>query len=187
MMAKSLGLRSTAVLIIACLSVWACATVESDYIPGSAATTTSSPAFQFRTGLRVAVLPFTVLGNPEKTIDISEADRLGLKLQSIGITVIESLIFQEQRYCFQGLIPEKELDAIQEILDIDYLVFGTVNYEYSTAHSLFGKGYHYPSSATVRFVDTTTGEIVMISTTKPVQGSMAEEIGDSIINHVFSD
>jgi len=183
MMAKSLALRITAGLIIACLSVWACATVESDYTPGSVATTTNSPVFEFSSGLRIAVLPFTVLGNPDRTIDISEADKLGMKLQNIGFIVIESLVFQEHAFCFQGLIPEEDLDDIQESLDIDYLVFGTINYTYSAGHSLFGKGHYYRSSASVRFVDTNTGEVVMFATTGPVPGSMAEEIGESIKNH----
>ena len=143
--------------------------------------------FVFRPGLRISVLPFTVLGNPERTVDVSEADKLGMKFQEIGFTIIESLVFQEHGFHFQGLLPEEDWDALREILDIDYLVFGTINYTYTPGYSLAGKGYYYRSSASVRFVDTNTGEVVLIATTDRVQGSMAEEIGESIKNHLFRD
>lgn len=187
MMVKSLALRKTAVLVIACLSVLACATVESDYMPGSVAMTTSSPRFEFSPGLRIAVLPFTVLGNPNRTIDISESEKLAMKLQSIGFTIIESLVFQKHEFRFQGLIPEQDWEVVQGVLDIDYFVFGTIDYTYNSGYSLFGKGHYYLSSASVRFVDTNTGEVVVIATTSPVPGSMAEEIGESIKNHFFRD
>jgi hypothetical protein len=174
-------------LVLAMFLFWSCKTVDTPVLPGSTARITSSPEFDFSPGLRIAVLPFTVLGNPERTVDISEADKLGMKLQSIGFTIIESLVFQEHGFHLQGLIPEDDWDALQEILNIDYLVFGTINYTYNPGYSLAGKGYYYRSSASVRFVDTNTGEVVLIATTDRVQGSMAEEIGESIKNHLFRD
>ena len=184
MIAKDEIVRKVLVLFITLLSVWACRTVETDVVPGSTAKTVSSPDFDFSPGLRVAVLPFTVLGNPDRTTDISEADKLSMKLQDIGFVMIESLIFQEHSLHLQALISEEDWEAVQQVLDIDYLVFGTINYTFNPGYSLAGKGFYYGSSASVRFVDTKSGEVVIIATTDRVDGSMAEEIGESIKNYL---
>jgi hypothetical protein len=134
--------------------------------------------------MRVAVLPFTILGNADRTVDVTEADKLSVKLQELGFTIVESLIFQEHSLHLQSLIPEKNLVDIQKVLDIDYFVFGTINYAYDPGYSLAGKGRYYASSASIRFVDTKTGEVVVISTTDWVPGSFAEEIGESIKDHL---
>ncbi len=187
MIVKAVIVRKVLLLFIALFFVWACRTVETDVVPGSTATTVSSPDFEFSPGLRIAVLPFTVLGNPDRTMDISEADKLSMKLQEIGFVIIESLIFQEHCLHLQGLIPEDDWEAIQRVLNIDYLVFGTINYTYNPGYSLAGKGYHYGSSASVRFVDAKTGEVVIIATTDRVDGSMADEIGESIKNYLSQE
>jgi len=187
MIVKGEIVRKILILFITFFSVWACTTVETVVVPGSTAKTVSNPDFDFSPGLRVAVLPFTVLGNPDRTMDISEADNLSMKLQDIGFVIIESLIFQEHGLHLQGLIPEEDWEAVQQVLDIDYLVFGTINYTYNPGYSLAGKGYYYGSSASVRFVDTKTGEVVIIATTDRVDGSMADEIGESIKNYLSEE
>lgn len=187
MIAKGEIVRKVLVLFITLLSVWACRTIETDVVPESTAKIVSSPDFDFSPGLRVAVLPFTVLGNPDRTMDISEADKLSMKLQDIGLVIIESLIFQEHGFHLQGLIPEEDWEAVQQVLNIDYLVFGTINYTYNPGYSLAGKGYYYRSSASVRFVDTKTGEVVIIATTDRVDGSMTDEIGESIKNYLSEE
>ena len=83
----------------------------------------------------------------------------------------------------QGLIPEKDRETVLQILDIDYLVFGTINYAYQPSYSLAGKGRYVPISASVRFVGARTGEVSVIATTERVPGSMAEELGESIKNY----
>jgi hypothetical protein len=171
-------------LVLAMLSVLSCTTVEPPVLPGSTARTTSSPEFEFSPGLRVSVLPFTVLGNPDRTIDITESDRLSVKLQELGFTIVESLIFQEHSLHFQGLIPEEDREAVLQVLDIDYLVFGTINYAYQPSYSLAGKGRYVPISASIRFVGARTGEVAIIATTERVAGSMAEELGESIKIHL---
>jgi len=176
--------RKVLVLFITLLSVWACQTVETDIVPGPTVKTASSPDFDFSPGLRVAVLPFTVLGNPDRTTDISEADKLSMKLLDIGFVIIESLIFQESSLHLRWLIPEEDWEAVQQVLDIDYLVFGTINYSFNPGYSLVGKGFYRRSSASVRFVDTKTGEVVIIAMTDRVDGSMAEKIGESIKSHL---
>jgi len=187
MIVKGEIVRKILILFITFFSVWACTTVETVVVPGSTAKTASNPDFDFSPGLRVAVLPFTVLGNPDRTMDISEADKLSMKLQDIGFVIIESLIFQEHSLHLQGLIPEEDWEAVQQVLNIDYLVFGTINYTYNPGYSLAGKGYYYGSSASVRFVDTKTGEVVIIATTDRVDGSMADEIGESIKNYLSEE
>jgi hypothetical protein len=174
-------------LFIMLFSVWACKTIETEVIPGMTAKTVGSPDFEFRLGLRVAVIPFSVLGNPDRTVDISEADKLSMKLQEIGFVIIESLIFQGDALHLQGLIPEGDWEAVRQVFNVDYLVFGTINYTYNPGYNLAGKGLYYGSSASVRFVDMKTGEVVIISTTDRVDGSMADEIGESITNYVFRD
>jgi len=171
-------------LVLVLFSLWSCATVEPPVSPGSTARTTSSPEFQFRPGMRIAVLPFTVLGIPDRTIDNTESDRLSVKLQELGFTIVESLIFQESGLHLQGLIPEQDWEAVQQALDIDYLVFGTINYAYQPSYSLAGKGRYIPSSASVRFASARTGEVALIATTDRVPGSMAEELGESIKIHL---
>jgi len=187
MIAKRVIVRKVLLLFVALFSVWACKTIETDIVPGMTAKTVSSPDFEFSPGLRVAVMPFTVLGNPDRTKDISEADRLSMKLQDIGFVIIESLVFQEHGLHLQGLIPEEDWEAVRKVLNVDYLVFGTINYTYDPGYSLAGKGYYYESSASVRFVDTKTGEVVIIATTGRVAGSMADEIGESIKNYLSQE
>lgn len=172
------------VLVLAIVSVLSCKTVDSPVLPGSTARTTITPEFDFHPGLRVAVLPFTVLGNPDRTIDITESDKLSVKLQEAGFTIVESLIFQEHSLQLQGLIPEEDWKAVRQILDIDYLVFGTINYAYESGYSLVGKRFYVPVSASVRVVGTVTGEVVLIATTERVAGSLAEELGESIKIHL---
>ena len=184
MIVKSALTIKLLLIFMALFFIGTCKTVETDIVPGSIAKTVSSPEFKFTPGLRVAVLPFTVLGNPERTLDITEADRLSMKLRDIGFVIVESLTFQQHELNLQGLIPEDDWEAVQEVLNIDYLVFGTINYMYNTGHSLAGKGFYYASSTSVRFVDTKTGEVVMIATTDRVNGSMADEIGESIKNYL---
>ena len=168
-------------VILAVFSVGSCATtVDPPAAPGSTARTTSSPEFEFNPGLRIAVLPFTVLGNPDRTIDITEADRLSVKLQELGFSIVEGLVFQEHSLHLQGLIPEEDWEAVQQILNIDYLVFGTINYAYQPSNSLAGKGRYAPISASVRFVGARTGEVSIIATTERVAGSLSEELGESI-------
>lgn len=171
-------------IVLALFSVWSCATVDPPVLPGSTARTTSSPELELGPDLRIAVLPFTVLGDPDRTIDITEADRLSVKLQELGFTIVESLIFQEHDLHLQGLIPEQDWEAAQQLLDIDYLVFGTINYAYQPGYSLAGKGRYAPSSASVRFVSARTGQVALIATTDRVPGSMAEELGESIKIHL---
>jgi hypothetical protein len=169
--------------VLAAFLFLSCKTVETQVEPGTTASITSSRSFEFRPGLRVTVLPFTVLGNPDRTIDVTEADRLSVKLQEMGFTIVESMIFQEHRLHLEGLVPKANLDAVQRVLDIDYLVFGTINYAYQRSYSLFGKGGYVPRSASVRFVDARSGEVEIIATTVRVPGSMAEEIGESFRAH----
>ena len=174
-------------LVLTAFLVLSCKTVDPPVLPGTTARTASTPSFVFRPGLRIAVLPFTVLGDPDRTLDVTEADRLSVKLQELGFTIVESLIFQEHGLHLQGLIPEKDWEAVQQVLDIDYLVFGTINYAYQPSYSLLGKGGYLPSSASARFVDARTGEVAIITTTERVPGSMAEEIGESIKNHLSGE
>jgi hypothetical protein len=171
-------------LVLALFSIWSCASVEPPVLPGFTARTTISPEFEFTPGMRIAVLPFTVLGNPDRTIDVTEADRFCVKLQELGFTIVESLIFQEHGLHLQGLIPQKDWEEVQQALDIDYLVFGTINYAYQPSYSLAGKGRYVPVSASVRFVGARTGEVAIIATTERVAGSMGEELGESIKIHL---
>lgn len=187
MTAKSVFVVKLLLLLFMLFSVWACNTIESDVAQGITAKTVGSPDFKFRLGSRIAVLPFSVLGNPDRTIDISEADKLSMKLREIGFVIVESLMFQGDDSHLQGLIHGGDWEAVTQVFDVDYLVFGTINYTYHSGHSLAGKGYYYGSSASVRLVDMQNGEVVIISTTDRVDGSMAEEIGESIANYLFRD
>ena len=168
------------ILVLSAFSVLSCKTVDPPVLPGTTAKTTSSRSFEFRQGLRIAVLPFTVLGSPDRTVDVTEAEKLSVKLQELGFSIFESLIFQEHGLQLQVLIPEEDLETIQQAVDIDYLVFGTINYAFQPSDSFIGKGRYLASSASVRFVDARTGEVAIIATTERVPGSMAEEIGESI-------
>jgi len=81
---------------------------------------------------------------------------------------VKGVIFREHGLHLRGLISEEDWEAVQQVLDIDYLVFGTINFTYDPGYSLAGKGYYYGSSASVRFVDTkevTTAEPVVVDYT----------------------
>jgi len=172
-------IRSLAVVL--CLSLWGCASSGKALIEGAVAHVSVSSSFEYRAGMRVAVLPFAITGHPDKQRDFSEADIFCIKLSEANFAIIDSTILQKHDLLLSGLVPEGDITAIQKALHIDLIVFGTINYARNPGLlSLTSKGYYFPDSATVRFVNVATGEVVIISSTKSFVGSMAAEMGEAI-------
>jgi hypothetical protein len=166
---------------ILCCFLWGCASSQTALLDGATAVVSVSSSFNYRSGMRVAVLPFTVTGNPDKQQDISEADIFCVKLREADFDIIDSTILQKHDLFLSGLVPEGDMPAIQKALRLDLIVSGTVNYAFDPGlRSLSNKGYYFPDSASVRFVDVASGEVVIISTVKSVGGSMAAEMGEAI-------
>jgi hypothetical protein len=59
---------------VLCFSLWGCASSEKALIEGTTAHVSVSSAFEYMSGMRVAVLPITATGSPDREQDISEAD-----------------------------------------------------------------------------------------------------------------
>jgi hypothetical protein len=157
-----------------------CATPAPAPIEGINDRTFVSPTFDFRPGMRAAVLPFTVLGHPEHTQDVTEADILSVKLAEAGFKIIDSTIFYRHDLELNALIPMNDLEAIRLTLDIELLAIGTINYRYKSSQSLLSKGRLLADSASVRLVSLSTGEVFVIATVRAVEGSFAAAMGESI-------
>jgi len=196
-------------IIIVLILLTSCATDKIAYKPGTAAETVVSPNFQYVQGIKVAVLPFNVTGNPEKKLDYNLSDKLSIKLMKMGFIVVErtqlEFIFTEHNLKLTGMISAQDMKLIGELLGIKYIVFGTLNEEYESAKASGGAytniftgktqytplrysgGHYYSYSESLRFVDINTGEIVISSQTGIVKGSMVEEMAESIRLMLFGN
>ena len=126
------------------------------------AETATSRNFSLKTKNKVAILPFVNEG--KEGTDNAVADKLSLKLMSMGFTVVERTqlerIFSEHKLNFTGALSSKELKEIGKVLSIDMIVFGINNYKYTP-----GRDSHRKKlvSQSVRFVDVETGEVMISS------------------------
>lgn len=158
-----------------------CATSGKSLLEASTAQVSISSSFDYREGMRVAVFPFTVTGNPDLQKDIVAADIFCLKLREAGFTIIDSTIFQGHDLQLSGLIPKGDLAAIRQALHVDLVVFGSIKYSYYPGlRGLISKGYFAPDMASVRFVDVPTGEVVVIAGTESSSRSMVAEMGEAV-------
>ena len=140
-----------------------------------------SPAFGFRPGMRVTVLPFTVTGHPERAQDFTAADTFGVKLAEAEFVLVDSTIFHRHDLELDALIPASNLAAIRRQLNVELLAVGTINYTYDNgSQSLFGKGRHVVESGSVRLVSLLTGEVVMIVTAPAFDGTVSARLGEGL-------
>ncbi len=166
-------------LLLPCLLL-GCATSARRSGPESGARTVLSPAFRFRPGLRLLVLPFEVTGNPDKTEDPAEADFLGSELAKAGFVIVDSTLFRKHNLQLGGLLADDDPASIRRKLEIALVAQGVVNYGIAGSRGLFGKSYRYLESASVRLVDLASGEDVVIATVRDIWGSPAAALGESI-------
>jgi len=139
-----------------------------------------SAEFAFQSGMRTAVLPFTVVGHPERARDVSAADTFSMELAEAGFVIVDSTIVYRNDLQLGGLVPGADLNAVRRELSVELVALGTVNYVYRGSQSLLGKGQYLEDSASVRIVSLTTGEVVVIATARATGGSLAAELGRAI-------
>lgn len=178
-MARERGYIKLIILLVVVLFP-GCATPAPAPIEGINDRTFVAPTFDFRPGMRAAVLPFTVLGNPEYTQDITEADILGVKLEEAGFEIVDSTIFYRHDLELDALIPMNDLAAVRRKLNVELLAIGTINYRPNGSLSLFGRGRLLADSASVRLVSLSSGEVCLIATASAAEGSLAEALGENI-------
>ena len=124
-----------------------------------------SPNFDTKKHRKVAVMPIVADHKDDPYADrrgvvlASQAsDVFAAKLMEMGYTVVERTqiqrIFNELQLSMSGMLSKDDLNKVGKLLDIDMIVMGTADrYNYATA------GY---SSASIRFVDTVTGDICFL-------------------------
>jgi hypothetical protein len=173
-------MKRIALLIILSGLLLGCATSSKAPQEVSGGRTILSSSFEFRPGLRVLVLPFQVAGNPDKTEDLAEADFLSSKLAEAGFVIVDSTLFRKHDPELDGLLPVDDLAAVRSRLDVALIAQGSLNYAGTSSRSLFGKGYRYLESASVRLVDLATGEAVIIAVARSSWGSPGAALGESI-------
>ena len=169
------------VLVGAALLLAGCASTGETALENPGTRVHVNPAFSARPGLRVAVLPFTVTGHPERTQDFTAADTFGVKLAEAGFVLVDSTIFHRHDLELDALIPASSLAAIRRQLNVELLAVGTINYASdSGSQSLFGKGRHVVESGSVRLVSLLTGEVVMIVTAPAFDGTVSARLGEGL-------
>ena len=116
--------------------------------PGTGAKTIISNNFHFESKKRIAILPFITSAG---TIDVGSADISSVKLMELGFVVVERLqieqIFKELKLNYSGALSQQEIKKIGKLLNIDMLVFGTVNYRYVPAYAYSKGGYYKEAPA----------------------------------------
>ena len=144
-------------------------------------------------GASLGVLPF-YSSVPETGAIIS--DTIGSKLLGSGLNIIERTylnnIFQEQGLSISGATENIDFKAIGKIINVNYLLIGTVEVSerpYSTGFGAFRKSgtYIFMPSVSTRIVNVKTGE-VLISCTYSVPKklwSQPVKIGENIANEII--
>jgi hypothetical protein len=102
---------------------------------------------------KVAVMP--IYGDrKDGVLEAQASDVFAAKLMEMGFTVVERTqiqrIFNELQLSMSGALSKDELNKIGKLLDIDMIVMGTASGWNPTL-----EGYN---AASIRFVDTVTGE-----------------------------
>jgi hypothetical protein len=158
-----------------------------------------SKSFTLNKHRTIAVLPFVSQGRNEK-LDYSVSDKFALHCMEVGFRVVErsqlEKLFLEMNLELSGVLNKSDLNKIGELLNIDMIVFGTINSTWVPGKSLIldnyagqREGYYAYTSETIRFVDVSSGE-VLISTFCPANEdySMSEEIAKGIkikLNQIY--
>lgn len=166
-------------LLIAFLALALCL-VEGCASLGTVAKTSLSPAYPFRPGMKVAVLPFEVSGAAERSVDESHGDAVGMALMDAGFTVIERSrlkgVTDEHKLGLSGLLSDDEASKLGKMLNADLLLIGTKTVEWVPAKSSGTsfrplvimpaanfesrkEGHFADVSLSVRLVDVKTGEV----------------------------
>lgn len=173
------------------------------YIKGSIATTAISDNFQYKSGIKIAVLPFEEKGKQQTNINIAATDKLSAKLMEMGFIVVERTalesVLEELKLNYISILSDDNRKEVGKLLNADLLVFGTLTYEYEPSsytsipmvNFATGQSYGNISEATgsnyiltsgsIRIVDVESGEVKISSYTKSIRGySITEEIAESI-------
>lgn len=201
----------TNLLILLIVSTFfACVPYHSKYtyIKGTAAKTVISENFNFRKGMRIAVMPFVESGKDKNGISPLASDKFSAKLMEMGFIVVERsalmAIFKELKLNYTGVLSDKDRKSIGKLLNIDLLVFGTLTYSfipasYSSQPQLRfivqenasppgqitnSRGAYYALGAeSIRVIKIETGEIMIMSNVNvgdTQNHSMSEEMAESI-------
>jgi curli biogenesis system outer membrane secretion channel CsgG len=112
-----------------------------------------SPNFDIKKHQKVAVMPIYGERN-NGVLEAQASDVFAAKLMEMGFTVVERTqiqrIFNELQLSMSGMLSKDELNKIGKLLNIDMIVMGT-----ASEWNQVVEGYR---SASIRFVDTVTGE-----------------------------
>ena len=134
-----------------------------------------SNSFQLDTNRKITVMPF--INNGKGGYDFASSDKLAMYLMENGFTVIErtqvEAIFNELSLSLTGALKKEDLNRIGHMLNIDAIVFGTINWKYlpgRTAITIYGgaskEGRFETESMTAKVVNVTSGEVVISAFTE---------------------
>ncbi|MDQ5988376.1 MAG: hypothetical protein CSYNP_04136 [Syntrophus sp. SKADARSKE-3] len=118
---------------------------------------------------KVGVLPFVISGGKGE-LDYFTSDYVTMQLIRIGFKVVEKQqlvsVLNELKVENYGSMSRQDMSEIKKLADIDMIVFGTI-------YNVTGRqSYSYINGISLRFVDLTTGEVVLVAASDEVRGDV---------------
>lgn len=146
-----------------------------------------SKSFNLQKHRTLAVLPFVSQGRNQE-LDYSVSDKFAFHCMEIGFRVVErsqlEKLFSELNLELSGALDKSDLNKIGKLLNIDMVVFGTINSTWVPGRTIVldnyagqTEGYFAYTSESIRFVDVSTGEVIISAFCEADEDySMSEEI-----------
>ncbi len=117
-----------------------------------------SPNFKFKKNIKVAVMPFYGKRTYENVVEEQASDVFAMELMRAGFSIVERTqlqrVISELQLTTSGLLSKTDYNKIGNLMEVDAIVMGNM----SGWNDTWQKSY---ASASIRVIDTTTGEVVV--------------------------
>jgi len=146
---------------------------------------TISKNFDINKHKKVAVLPIYGIDRNNGVLEIQAGDRFAAELMSMGFTVVErtqiQVVFNELKLSMSGMLSKDDLNKIGNLLKIDMIVMGTAEGWNRTWTGSY-------TTASVRFVDTETGELLISIFCNNIKGRpYIQAMANTLRKHLAED
>jgi len=126
-----------------------------------------SPNFDINKHRKVAVMPIYGIDRKDGFLELQATDAFATQLMGMGFTVVERTqlqrIFNELQLSMSGMLSKNDLNKVGKLLGIDMIVMGTAegwNRNWTDSYKV----------ASIRFVDTETGELLISIVVNRIKG-----------------
>jgi curli biogenesis system outer membrane secretion channel CsgG len=133
---------------------------------------TVSPNFKFNKNIKVAFMPFygkqrDNFGATHVVVEEQASDMFAMNLMGAGFSIVERTqlqrVFSELQLSSSGLLSKSDINKIGKLMEVDMIVMGNMDGWGSTWTDSY-------TSASIRFIDTTTGEVLVSIACSHIKG-----------------